>query len=286
MRRMTWISLLLGMLLLSGCATSEKDKPHVLSGEAPVEDVIAKADESYQAGDFRAAAILYQIAIDTESSADAWFRLGMANNYLGERDKAVYSFMQALNQDPNHPGALEKMALFYTSRGDVPRAREYLVKLLEVDENNWRAHNSMGVLADLEKEFDQARDHYLAALKIRPDLAMLWNNLGYSVYLMGDLERAIKYITRALELDPHHEASRQNLALVYVRQDEFEAALATLLESEDVPTAYTNIGYLAYMVGNYEKAEEYLEEAIRQSPVYNKPAHTYLAATRQASKRG
>lgn len=280
------ITLLAGALALAGCASTGSDKPHVLSGEAPVEDVIAKADESYQSGDFKAATILYQIAIGQEASADTWFKLGMAENFQGNRDKALFSFGKALELNPDHAGALEKMALYYTSRGDVERARGYLDRLLVVDENNWRGHNSLGVIADLEKDFASARDHYLAALKLRPELPMLWNNLGYSVYLMGDLDRATTYMKRALELNPSYAPARQNLALVFVRKDEYEEALVVLLEKQDVPTAYTNIGYLAYMVGDYDRAEEYLQEAIRQSPTFNKSAHTYLAATRQASKNG
>jgi len=286
MSRLTWISLLLCFALAGGCATQESEKPHVLSGEAPVADVVAKGDESYEARDFRAAAILYQIAIGQEAQADTWFKLGMCNSFLGDREKALYSFYQSLDLNPEHTGALEKLSLYYTSKGDVTQARHYLERLLAADETNWKAHNSMGVLADLDKDFTRARDHYLAALKLRPDLAMIWNNLGYSVYLMGDYENASKYMRRALEMDPRHEASRQNLALVLVRSEAFDEALVVLLEAEDVATAYTNVGYLAYMIGNYDKAEEYLEEAIRQSPTFNKPAHTYLAATRQANKSG
>jgi Flp pilus assembly protein TadD len=282
--RRTSVGLLLATLVAAGCATTGSDKPHVLSGEAPVEEVIAKADESYRAGDFKAATILYQIAIGQEATADAWFKLGMAENYQGNRDKSLFSFVKALDLDPEHPGALEKLGLYYTSRGDVDRARNYLDRLLAVDESNWRGHNSLGVLADLEKEFPAARDHYLAALKLQPGIPMLWNNLGYSVYLMGDLERATTYMKRALELDPGYAPARQNLALVFVRKDEYDEALVVLLEKQDVPTAYTNVGYLAYMVGDYDRAEQYLEEAIRQSPTFNKQAHTYLAATRKASK--
>ena len=276
--------LLWGTLALAGCATTASEEPHVLSGEAPVEKVLQRADESYRAGDFKAATILYQIAIGEEATAETWFKLGMAENYQGNRDKALFSFLKALDLDPEHAGALEKMGLYYTSKGEVERARAYLDRLLAVDESNWRAHNALGVLADLEKEFSAATNHYLAALKLRPDLSMLWNNLGYSVYLMGDLERASTYMRRALELDPNYGPARQNLALVFVRKDEYDEALVILLEKQDVPTAYTNVGYLAYMVGDYDRAEQYLTEAIRQSPTFNKSAHTYLAATRQASK--
>ena len=282
------ISLLLlgSILLLGGCATTDANNPHVLSGEAPVGDVIAKGDEVFNAGDFQAAAILYQIAIEQAPTAEYWFKLGMATTLLKHRDQALYSFLQALELDPDHAGALEKMGLYYTSKGESKQAHVYLDRLLEVDRENWKVHNSLGVLADLEQEFAEARDHYLDALKIRPDLAILWNNLGYSVYLFGDYPRATTYISRALELDPGHEAARLNLALVYVREEKYEQALATFFQTEDVATAYTNVGFLAYKVGAYQKAEDLLEEAIRQSPTYNKSAHSLLAATRQANRPG
>jgi len=273
------------LLLASGCATtSGKQKPHVLSGEAPVEEVIARGDESFQAGDFQAAGILYQIAVNEEPSADHWFKLGVASSQLGNAELAVHSFYQALEFDPKHEGSLEKLGLYYTSRGDVDRARDFLNRLVAVDPSNWKAHNSLGVLADLEEDFDSARAHYTDAIKLRPDLAILWNNLGYSIYLLGEFDLAESYLKRALELDPSHEAARQNLALVYVRQEQYETAIATFLETKDIATAYTQVGYLAYKTGDYKTATDLLQEAIRQSPTYNKAAHSYLAAAREASK--
>ena len=148
---------------------------------------------------------------------------------------------------------------------------------------NWKAHNALGVLADQQELYDEAREHYVAALKLRPDLAIVWNNLGYSLFLMGDFEEAMKYMERALELDPTHEPARKNLALVYVQQRRFQQALDTFLQVGDISHAYTQVGYLAYRSGFLEDAEALLLEAIRQSPTYNKRAHSYLAAVRQAS---
>jgi Flp pilus assembly protein TadD len=197
---------------------------------------------------------------------------------------ALHAFYQALELQPSHLGALENLGLYYTKRGEVDKARDFLERLLVGDETNWKAHNALGVLADLEEDFDAARDHYTDALKLRPDLAIVWNNLGYSVYLLGDLQLASDYLKRALELDPAHEAARLNLALVYVREDRYEEALAAFFETKEVGEAYTKVGYLAYKIGDYDKATDYLEEAIRRSPTYNKPAHSYLAAAREARR--
>jgi Flp pilus assembly protein TadD len=264
---MVWSKALIlaGLLILSGCATQQSKNPHVLSGEAPVEDVIAKADESLRAGDFRAAAILYQIAIGEDAQADYWYKLGVANAGLKQHSKAIYAYLQAVGMDEGHAGALEKLALHFTAKGDAEEAGKYLNRLLEVDPDNWKAHNALGVLADRREAYAEARSHYLKALQLRPDLAMLWSNLGYSVYLLDEFEQAAVYMKRALELDPAFRAARLNLALVHIRQAQYDAALAVLARE-----------------GGLAKAEEFLLEAINQSPTFNRPAHTYLAAARQA----
>ena len=278
--------LILGILLtLAGCASKAEKEPHVLSGEAPVEDVIAKADESYSAGDYEAAAILYQIAINQDPQAETWYRLGLTNAAQRHRAQAIYSYQQAVGQDGDHAGALEKLALHYVAKTDIDEARKYLNELVRVSPDNWKGHNGLGVVADLEKDFEKARGHYMEALKLRPDIALLWNNLGYSIYLIGELEQAAEYMSRALSLEPGNEGALFNLALVRVRQGRYADAMAILTREDDLTGAYTNMGILSYRVENYEKAEYFLSEAISQSPTYNRVAHTYLAMVRKAAER-
>ena len=199
-----------------------------------------------------------------------------------ERDQAFNSFLNALELDPVHVGTLKRLGLHYTSKGDIEQARKYLEPLAEISSDNWKAHNGLGVVADLERDFTRAREHYTQALKLRPDLAILWNNHSYSLYLVGDYPTVKTYMNRALELDPGLESARSNLALVFVRETDYEKALATIRKTKDIGTAYTTVGYLAYRVGEFAWAEELLEQAIGRSPTYNKPAHDYLAATRRA----
>jgi Flp pilus assembly protein TadD len=270
-----------------GCAgtTGSSESPHVLSGEAPVESVIAKADESFQKGDFQAAVILYQIAISQEPTAESWFKLGSSQTYLNEQDRAIHAYYNALELDPEHVGSLERLGLYFTAKGEVARAEEFLQRLVAVSPESWKGYNGLGVLADLEGDFDSAREHYTTALKLRPDIALLWNNLGYSIYLLGHLDKAPTYFQRALELDPDDEGARLNLALVHVREERYEEALGLFLEAEDESTAYTQVGYLAYKVGDYEEATGLLQEAIKRSPTFNRQAHSYLAAAREAIRR-
>ena len=269
-------------LLNSGCATTQADEPHVLSGEASTERVIARADGAFASGDFDAAALLYQMAIKQDPVADSWFKLGATEAKRGRSDNAVFAFSQALHLQPDHAGALERLGLYFTAADDADRAKEYLARLLEVHEDNWRAYNALGILADRAGDFTVAREHYMRALQIRPDVPSLWANLGYSLYLLGEYQLAEQYTRHSLELNPDYEPALMNLSLIQVRNDNFDAALATLMPTQGEAAAYTNIGHFAMQLGQYERAEHFLQEGIKRSPTYNKSAHEYLAATRQA----
>jgi Flp pilus assembly protein TadD len=269
-------------VLLAGCASTSNAPPHVFSGEAPVDAVIARADGAAVAGDFTAAALLYQQALSQEPSGKAWYRLGMAETYLGNPDRAMWSFLQALELEPEHPESLQRVALYYTANERAAEARAYLDRLLAVDERNWRAHNALGVLADLEQRFDEAADHYAAAIERQPGSALLWNNLGYSRYLAADYELAQNYFEHALQVDPDFGTARHNLALLYARQSQYEQALSLMLAGGDQVVAYSDVGYFAFKLGDLTRAEALLNEAIRRSPTYNLQASQNLAAVREA----
>jgi Flp pilus assembly protein TadD len=270
-------------MLLVGCASTPPENPHVLSGEAAVASVIREGDASAQRGDYETAALLYrQALVQHPPSAETWYRLGMALTYLDEPDQAAWAFRNTLAFDPDHAGALERLGLYFTARGPSDDAAAYLQRLLVVDPDNWRGHNALGVLSDLQADFEGAALHYHAAVELRPDAPLLWNNLGYSRYLAGDYRSAHRHIEAALQLDPDFHAARMNLALVYARQRKYDDALRTMLHAGDDVAAYNDVGYLAFQMGHYARAEAFFVEAIERSPTYNVRANQNLAAVRKA----
>jgi len=281
---MRWISFLVVCLpvLLGGCASTGSSSAHVLSGEAPVEKVIGRADQAAAAGDYRAASLLYHQALGQEPRADISYRLGIALTRLNEPDRAMWAFRNALELDREHVEAMERIGLYLTAKGMVEEARPYLQRLLELQPENWRAHNAMGVLADLEGEVDDAAQHFAAAIERNPESPMLWNNLGFSYYLAGDYAEAIRSMGKALQLNPSYRAARYNVALVLARQSNYDDALEMMMSAGNEVDAYSDVGYLALKMGDYAQAEGLLIQAIQRSGTYNRRAHQNLAAVREA----
>lgn len=279
----SFASIMAGLfVLLGGCATAPVTPDGVLSGGAPVEQVIRQGDAAAVAGDFEAAALMYTQALAQQPDADTWYRLGMAHTYRAQPRQALWAFEKALELDAAHRDALERLALYYTANNVNEQAGVYLARLLAVDEQNWRAHNALGVLADLEQRFEDAAGHYRRAVELNLGSAILWNNLGYSRYLAEDFALAQTYFEHALTLDARYEVARHNLALVHARQRRFDEAVAIMSGNGDVAAAYCDVGYLAFRMGDYARAEALLVEGIRRSPTYNGKAQQNLRAVRQA----
>lgn len=278
------VQILLALLLAAAGCASKNEQPHVLSGEAAVETVMARADESARGGDFRAAAILYQQALSQEPSAEAFFRLGLSLRNLGRADGAIRAFRGALTLDADHVGSLERLGLDLTARGEVAEAAVHLQRLETLTPDNWRVHNALGIVADLEGRFEQAAAHYSEALALRPDAAKLWNNLGYSHYLAGNDDEALAAMRKALAFDAAYLPARNNIALVLARQGRYQDAIAVLARNGGQVDAHADVGYLAYRLGDYDEAELLLAEAIRLSPTFHQQAHRNLAAVREARR--
>jgi Flp pilus assembly protein TadD len=280
-RSLSFVALVI-TALLGGCAATGGQEPHVLSGEASVERIISRADQAVAEGDDLAAVILYRQALNQAPSAELWYRLGMAQMRDEGAGQAMWAFRNALELDPDHARSLERIGFFLTAKDRASDARPYLDRLLGLEPDNWRAHNALGVLTDLEGRHVEAAGHFAAAIERNPESPMLWNNLGYSYYLAGDDAAAYRAITSALQLQPNHTAARHNMALLLARQKRYDEALAVMKSSRGESQAYSDVGYLAYKMGDYAKAEQLLGEAIRRSSTYNRQAHQSLAAVREA----
>lgn len=119
---------------------------------------------------------------------------------------------------------------------------------LNIDENNYVAHNNLGQALVEQGKLEGAISHYNSAIEIKPDfsdayynlglarisqdrpeLAVMpfmdairidpnyvnaWNNLGNTYLVMGQLDQAILHYRRTLQLDPDHEYARSNLTMV------------------------------------------------------------------------
>ena len=95
---------------------------------------------------------------------------------------------------------------------------------LKLDANNPTAHHGLAMIADLNSNWSDSEYHYKQALRSRPRDAGLLNDLGYSYLLQNRFHEAFRYLNQAIEQNPQHTKSHENLAMLALRDGDYASA--------------------------------------------------------------
>jgi tetratricopeptide (TPR) repeat protein len=279
----------MSVLLLAACASTPTQermgdnydnlydgKSQVVYGtEFPAvspDHAVYRGDEALAKGDLDRALFNYIQALEIGGdSADVLYKIGTIHAARGNSRLAEIAFRWALRMDRDHGGALSGLGILMLKRKDYAQAREFLEQAVTAPAA-WRAHNALGVLNDLEQDFDAARSHYEQAVAAAPDNIVVMNNLGYSRYLAGDWKVAEGYFRRILVIDPSYELAWRNLGLVQARQGRYTEAVEAFHKTEDLPEAYNDVGYVSMVAGELDEAQAFFDEALRLAPSYYETA--------------
>lgn len=98
--------------------------------------------------------------------------------------------------------------------GQWRRAADEFRRVLARDPRHLEATNALAVAYAEGGQVDDSLSLFRRAIELAPDAAHVHNNYGYALYRLGRLEEAEGALRRAQTLDPGHERTRQNLALI------------------------------------------------------------------------
>ncbi|MBY5980661.1 tetratricopeptide repeat protein [Ferrimonas balearica] len=304
-----WLSGAVLVLALVGCQSA----PPVATGPN-VEQLQKQAVSAQRMGQYNTALKAYLELLDAQpDNLEYLYQIGQIQAQLGKNDHAITAFQDVLKVQPDHLPAMTSLALLHMARGDNGQARTYLDKAIRLDQKRlyaedtsiqvqlgesgtqpWhaldersplKAYQALGILRDLDADFDGAQALYRLVLTLQPSNAKALNNLGYSYYLAGDLIRAETYLRRATQRQPEFLRAWTNLGLVYVRQGQSERAFQAFRRVMPEADAYNDIGYFVMLEGQLKEAERLFIKAIDASPIYFATAQDNLRAVQQLQLR-
>ena len=152
-------------------------------------------------GNFAAALPAYQKAIEIEPTKTAYSNLGLMHYYLGDLDAAIDSHTNAVELKPND----------YLARSNLGDAL-------------WVA----GRKADATREFEKAEKMVGDALSVNPKDPFSMMDLSWINAMLNKHDEARTLMKKALALAPDDPYTHYYDALVYLRADDPNAALAAL----------------------------------------------------------
>lgn len=125
----------------------------------------------------------------------------------------------------------------------------------------------LGAIYERRKHFARAEAVFKSILKRNDQHAGVLNYLGYMLAERSvRLQEALRYIERAVEIDPYNGAYLDSLGWAYFKLNELELAEINLTRAAQLneadATIYDHLGDLYYKLGQYGKARTYYEQSV------------------------
>jgi Tfp pilus assembly protein PilF len=126
----------------------------------------------------------------------------------------------------------------------------------------------------IAKKYTSAIDDLLKAFQLNPKSSKINNNLGMAYLFKGNQEKAASHIKMAIELDASNTDARSNLASIYFTNKEYDKSEKIYLDIlKDLAyrahyRTYYNLGLLAIIRKDINRAEHYFDLAIKENNDY------------------
>ena len=151
-------------------------------------------------------------------------------------------------------GSLLQDAIYNVKINNLVNAKVLLLKILDIEPDNFDALNIIGVINGKDNKHIEAINFFKKAQKIRPDNNLVNFNLGKALSEIGNDLDAINYYKIAIRLDKNHLGS------------------------------WLNFGKSLHQLEKYDEAISYYDQAIKLKPDYLE-AHYNKANTLKTLKR-
>lgn len=120
--------------------------------------------------------------------------------------------------------ALNSQAIDLASRGDYPEAIACFISALKIDRKNYLLWYNLGVTYRDSGNLEAARDALLAAYKLNSTDEDILDTLSLVYLGMNKDAEAFRYLSEALELNPHSPHLWNNTGVLYFQQGEYSKA--------------------------------------------------------------
>ncbi len=141
------------------------------------------------------------------NDTEIWNSLGVAYAGLGEVEKAIPAYEEALRLDKDYPSAWTNLGtsylmLFQKTRDETlaEKAVACYHRSLALDPLNAASYNGLGGAYKISGRLDEAISAWEEALRLKPDFDFSLYNLGVAYFEKGDKATALRYLEQYKKL--------------------------------------------------------------------------------------
>jgi serine/threonine-protein kinase len=175
------------------------------------------------------------VALDT-LLAPAHVTLGMILGGTGKPERAVTEFQRAIELEPKNVLAYRSLAAAYAAMDRIADAEATYQRSIDMKPDYWGGYNDYGNFNYARGEYEKAAAHYQKVIELTPDNKFGYNNLGACYWGLGKTDKAREMFERSIAIEPNFRA-------------------------------YSNLGALYYMAGEYARSADMCLEARKLNDV-------------------
>jgi tetratricopeptide (TPR) repeat protein len=193
---------------------------------------------------------------------------------VGRVEEAVKQLQGLMNNTPADEDLCLNIAQVYIQAKQYAQAEQAVNKALGYSskpEEQVYSRFLLGSVYEREKKYDLAEEQFKKVLEADPLNASAANYLGYMLADRGvRLEESLKYIQKAVRLEPNNGAYLDSLGWAYYKMDRCDLAEPPLEQAarlmSDDPTIHEHLGHLYLRLGKDAQAEQEWERALKDWP--------------------
>ncbi|HMC20973.1 MAG TPA: protein kinase [Thermoanaerobaculia bacterium] len=168
----------------------------------------------------------------------------------GDLETAIRYFQQAIDRDPGYAlayvGLADSTAVLpeYTEADASEtrkRARAFVEKALQIDDEVGEAHATAGLLASYDWRWNAAEEQYRRAIQLDPNYATTYHWYAIHLLCMRRFDEALAATRRARELDPLSLIIQVNQAIVQWSSGRQSESMATFRSGLQTDPAYAGL---------------------------------------------
>ncbi len=168
------------------------------------------------------------IADDKRHSADVYILLAGIYQFEEQDKLCRNTFRRALKAYPENTQLLYEYGLFLDYAGEQRQAITMMRRIISTNPEHAGALNYVGYTwANNKENLNQALRYISRAVELEPDNGYIYDSLGWVCYQQGKFQEAEKELKTAKELSPDDPAVLDHLAAVYLALGRPEEALQT-----------------------------------------------------------
>ncbi len=195
---------------------------------------------------------------------------GVVYSNMGEHDKALSDFEQALSINPNYENAYNNRGVAYVNLGEFDKAMSDFNQALRIDSSHADAYNNRGNAYLRKGKFNKAVSDFNQSLRVNSDNASVYYNRGIAYENTGKYDKAISDFNKALSIDQNYADAYNNRGIAYLKKGEFDKAISdfnkALSINHDYADAYSNRGVAYGNLGEHDKAISDFNKALSINP--------------------